>query len=317
MKRALALLGLLLFVGTLVLVPMALYADTLYRSFFGRDAAGSAPAETAIAAFDLLAEENAHQMQARISGWQSMVSAQEVEVSSPRGTLSASLYEPVGAAPDAPWAIVFHGGVTTDREQVRDVACTLSINGFRVLTPDLYAHGGSEGAASTLGFGDAKDVYAWVDYAEKTQPGAKVVLFGQDEGAAAVLTAASGGLSASVRAVAADSACDDGVGYMLKSAGVKDGSLQAALLKLVLRRKAQRRELRISPEISLAKVPLLLIHGTGDEIVPAWHSEDIAAAAGERAQLLFVEGAGHGLSRYVDPEAVYDTMLRFFQDALQ
>ena len=80
---------------------------------------------------------------------------------------------------------------------------------------------------------------------------------------------------------------------------------------------SSRRNLRISPEISLAKVPLLLIHGTGDEIVPAWHSEDIAAAAGERAQLLFVEGAGHGLSRYVDPEAVYDTMLRFFQDALQ
>lgn len=316
-KRALAILGLLLFLAVLVLVPIALYADTLYRAAFGRQEEKAAPEAAYVTAFDLFAQETEHQTQSRVSGWLSMASSQEVKVSSQRGMLSATQYEPVGADVSAPWAIVFHGGLGTDRTQVIDVACMLSINGYRVLTPDLYAHGASDGDASTLGFGDAQDIYAWVDYAEKTQPGARIVLFGQDEGAAAVLTAACGTLSGSVAAVTADSACDNAVTRMLELSGAGENRLSAALLRPVFRRKTGNGAMKISGRISEAKTPLLLIHGTGDQTVPAWHSEDIALAAGENAQLLFIEGAGHGLSRYVQEKTYYDALLSFFEEALR
>lgn len=316
LKRVLAVLGLLLFLAVLVLVPIALYADTIYRSAFGRQEKTGASEAIYVTSFDLFAQETEHQTQSRISGWLSAVSSQEVKVSSRRGTLSATQYEPVGADTSAPWAIVFHGGLGTERAQVIDVACMLSINGYRVLMPDLYAHGASDGDASTLGFGDAQDVYAWVDYAEKTQSGARIVLFGQDEGAAAVLTAVCGNLSGSVAAVAADSACNDAMTRMLEIAGAEEGGISASLLKLMFSHRTANKELKISDQISRARTPLLLIHGTGDQIVPAWHSEDIAFAAGENAQLLFIEGAGHGLSRYVQEKTYYDALLGFFDKSL-
>ena len=190
LKRLLALAGLALFLAVLVLVPIALYADTLYRGVFDADQRGAQVQETALTSFDLFAEETEHQTKSRIAGWLSAVASQEVAVSSPRGRLAATQYEPVGGEENATWAILFHGGPGTDRAQVLDIACMLSLRGYRVLTPDLYAHGASEGDAPTLGFGDAQDVLAWIDYVEKTKPGARIVLFGQDEGAAAVLLAA-------------------------------------------------------------------------------------------------------------------------------
>ena len=317
LKRLLAILGLLLFLFVLLAVPVLLYVDTQYRAILDAKELWVDSEEAQPTYFDLSAEEEAHQTKARIGGWLNMVTAEEVVTQSPRGKLSATLYQSLDGAENAPIAIVLHGGLGTDRQQVLDVACTLSLNGYRVLTPDLYAHGKSEGDAPTLGFGDASDVHAWVDFAQKMQLDAQIVLFGQDEGAAAVLLAACGELSGSVKAVATDSAADLGVQRMLDLAKVKEDSFKGKLLKLIYLRRASGADKKISERIDAAKAPLLLIHGTGDQEVPAWQSEDIALSAGENAQLLYVEGAGHGLSRYVDPETYYDTLLSFYESALE
>ena len=66
--------------------------------------------------------------------------------------------------------------------------------------------------------------------------------------------------------------------------------------------------------LAACELPLLLIHGTGDSEVPAWHSEDLAAA-GKDAQLLFAEGAGHGMARYALGEAFYDALTEFYAQA--
>ena len=54
----------------------------------------------------------------------------------------------------------------------------------------------------------------------------------------------------------------------------------------------------VTTEISVAKVraPVLVVHGTADDVVPADHASRIAAAA-PGAQLEIVEGAGHQLRR--------------------
>ncbi len=316
-KRALAVLGLLLFLVVLLAVPVFLYADTCYRTALDARNLQAELENAQPTYFDLFAEEEAHQTKSRISGWLNMVSSQEAAVKTPRGMISATLYEPLDGAADAPVAILLHGGLGTDRQQVQDIACTLSLNGYRVLTPDLYAHGKSAGDAATLGFGDASDVHAWIDYAEKMQQGAQIVLFGQDEGAAAVLSAICGDLSGSVKAAAVDSAADLGTQRMLELAAEQDNTLMGMLLKLVYLRRAPDANQKISARIADAKVPMLLIHGTGDQEVPAWQSEDIALAAGESARLLYIEGAGHGLARYVEPQTYYDALLSFYKQALE
>lgn len=314
-KRILALLALAAFLAVLLLIPAYLYADALYREEFDARNPIAAHEGAEPTVFDLYAEEGEHQTKARIAGWMSTVVSQEAAVSTPRGMLHGTHYAPVGEKQNAPWAVVFHGGLGTAREQVRDIACVLSLRGYHVLTPDLYAHGESDGEASTLGFGDAQDVRAWIDYVRKEQMDAKIVLFGVDEGASAVLSAACDGLEECVSAIAADSACDNGVARMLSLSDEKEGSLRAELLQLMFRKRTGITS-KLSERIGQVKTPVLLIHGTGDQQVHAWQSEDIALAAGENAQVLLIEGAGHGLSRFVEPQRYYDTLLTFFSQAL-
>ena len=103
---------------------------------------------------------------------------------------------------------------------------------------------------------------------------------------------------------------------MEQSRRLKGFGLRGVLLRVIFARRTGSGAKTLSERIAAVNVPLLLFHGTGDQIVPAWHSEDIALAAGENARLVFVEGAEHGLSRFVEPKRYYDELLRFFENAL-
>ena len=200
------------------------------------------------------------------------------------------------------------------------MACALSLQGCRVLAPDLYAHGKSDGETASLGLRDAEDVLTWIEWILLEDMDARIVCFGQDEGAVALLLAAAWGLPQSVAAVAADSA------YVSVQARAHELLAQAdsSWLGRHLLDPAYRlthgvsiAEGNVADRIAEADVPLLLIHGTGDTQVLAWQSEDIAQAARENAQLLLVEGAEHGMARYLEPDVYYDALLGFFEHALR
>ena len=273
-----------------------------------------------VTSFSLREQMVMEQTGARLRGWQSMVSSETVTAAADRGRLSAELFSPIGGGDDAPWALVLHGGLGTDHSQVLDVACALSLQGCRVLAPDLYAHGKSDGETASLGLRDTEDVLTWVEWILLEDMDARIVCFGQDEGAVALLLAAAWGLPQSVAAVAADSA------YVSVQARAHELLAQAdsSWLGRHLLDPAYRlthgvsiAEGNVADRIAEADVPLLLIHGTGDTQVLAWQSEDIAQAAGENAQLLLVEGAEHGMARYLEPDAYYDALLGFFEHALR
>ena len=278
--------------------------------------------ENVLSQFRLLEQTTASQADVRTNGWLTVVSEETVSMETSRGTLAATLYPPVRAEADAPWAIVLHGGMGTDRTQVRDVACRLSLHGYRVLTPDLYAHGASDGTVSSLGVGDADDVLAWAEWILARDDDARIVLFGQDEGATAVLLAARRELPDAVVAAAADSACRSAAERMdqlLEQVRPGASALDRALLHLGYR-LAHGMSVEaggLTGSTPGDRLPLLLVHGTGDEEIPAWHSEDIAAAAGDNVRLLYVEGAGHGMARYVDETAYYEALLGFYDEAVQ
>ncbi|MGN0773731.1 MAG: alpha/beta hydrolase [Candidatus Ventricola sp.] len=271
--------------------------------------------ETQVSAFSLREQMGMEQTRARVRGWQSMVESETVTTSTRRGRLSAELFSPLGDDGSAPWALVLHGGLGTDHSQVLDVACALSLQGYRVLAPDLYAHGQSEGETASLGIRETEDVLAWIDWIMLEDLDARIVCFGQDEGGVAALLAAAEGLPPAVAAVAADSA------YAIVRARVCEllaetgaGGLSGRRLDLAYRltNGVSIEEGNVAERIAGADVPLLLIHGTGDADVLAWQSEDIAQAAGENAQLLLVEGAGHGMARCLEPQTYYDALLDFF-----
>lgn len=274
-------------------------------------------AEQATSEYTLRAEMRHQQAMTRVGGWLSVVTPERVTMDSARGELHADIYPPIDGAQDAPWAIALHGGLGTSSAQVQDVACELSLAGYRVLTPELYAHGQSAGNLSTLGALDARDVRAWVDWVLLREPDARIVLMGQDEGALAVLLAAAQGLPQAVKAAALDSVsadlsarCEE---YLMETGA--SGAIDALLFRCALRAKTglALRDVDALASAEACQIPLLLIHGTFDSEVPAWHSEDIAGAAPD-ARLLLIEGAAHGMARYVGPDAYYGAMIGLFDE---
>ena len=297
-----------------MLVLAARGADILHTALDGRR---ERTAQTQVSSFSLREQMVREQALSRVRGWQSMAQSEEVTLGTGRGKLYAQLFSPLSGDADAPWALVLHGGLGTDYTQVLDVACMLSLEGYRVLAPDLYAHGRSEGETASLGLRDAEDVLAWLEWIRLEDMDARVVIFGQDEGGVAALLAA-GGMPEYVAAVAADSAY---ISVQARAhellAEVDAGRMGKWLLDPAYRleHSASIEEGNVVQRIAGAGVPLLLIHGTGDEEVLAWQSEDIAAAVGESAQLLLIEGAAHGMARYLEPETYYGTLLDFFHQA--
>lgn len=295
-----------------LLTAGALRARTLaFSALNGRQAARQDQDER-VTRFDLIAQTQMSQTLPKIGGWLTVVQPEEVSIRAARGTLCATLYPALSGDADAPLVIALHGGAGTTRAQMQDVACELSLAGYRVLTPDLGAHGASDGLLASPGARDAQDVLAWVEWAQSRQPGAKIALMGQDEGALAALLAAAQG--APVCAVATDSAT-------LAPKARAEAHAQSALDRLLL--GAAHRLIFGAPlenvpadRLQTIDVPLLLLHGTGDDVSPAYVSEDIAAAVGENARVRFIEGAGHGMARYVEPQTYYAELIGFLSEAL-
>jgi pimeloyl-ACP methyl ester carboxylesterase len=71
---------------------------------------------------------------------------------------------------------------------------------------------------------------------------------------------------------------------------------------------------RVTTEISIAavEVPVLIVHGTADDVVPVDHATRIASAA-PGARLEILEGAGHQLRR---DEAAVELVLDWLEEAL-
>ena len=266
--------------------------------------------------FSLLAEMRMAQANTRVGGFLSIVSPERVSMKTDRGILAAQVYTPVaGDADGAPWALVVHGGLGTSGAQMQDVACELSLAGYNVLLADLYGHGQSAGEASALGIGDARDVVAWVDWILARDVDARIALIGQDEGALAILLAASGGLPDAVRAAALDSVYTD-VGARCReylSETGQNGAVDALLFDTALALSGyDLTSEAVLERAAVCELPLLLLHGTFDSEVPAWQAEDVAHAAKD-AHLLPVEGAAHGMARYVEPDAYYDALIGFIE----
>lgn len=187
--------------------------------------------------------------------------------------------------------------------------------GLRVLLVDQRAHERSEGKYITFGIKERYDCLAWAKYAAD-RFGGSVILDGISMGSATVLMASNLPLPQEVVGVIADCGYSSPDAILRKVA--RDMRVPAGLfLPLVYflcRRLAGFDPRGESAPAALAesRLPVLFIHGTGDDFVPYTMSEECYAACRDRAELCLVEGAGHGLSYLVAPEQTKAALSRFF-----
>ena len=221
--------------------------------------------------------------------------------------------------PEAPFHIQFNG---YRGNGLRDFSGGLQLalqSGANVILTDQRAHGKSEGSIITFGVKERKDVQSWVNYvSEKYGKDTPVYLDGISMGAATVLMSSDLPFSANVRGIIADCPYSSPLGIVSLVAGrlyntgrFLDPCIIAGAFIFghfnILSSSALK-------SVKATEIPVLIIHGTGDNFVPLQMSRDIRAANPDKVTLVEVEGAPHGLSYLKDKEK-YKKALYDFTDA--
>ena len=188
-------------------------------------------------------------------------------------------------------------------------------HGYGVISWDARAQGESGGEVCTLGYLEALDVEAALEYALVQNPSARIGAFGESMGGVTVIRAAS--LRDEIEAVIADSpfpALEEMI----------DRVIPYALLRPLVRFFAERetglsaRDLRAIDDIQrIAPRPIFLIQGADDATVPADSAQRLYDAAGEPRTLWIGTGVEHVGMRRANADEYERRLIAFFDTHLR
>lgn len=188
--------------------------------------------------------------------------------------------------------------------------------GYRVLLPDLRAHGESGGAVVTFGLLERYDL---LDWARWMQTGGCTALYGLGEslGAAALIEAAA--LAPLFRAIAAEGSYSDlrsiaehrARQHLGRFAPGARWFVASAMLFARLRYGFDFDQAAPVRAIARTQTPVLLIHGLEDRATPPSHSIGMAAA-NPQARLWLVPGARHTAAAITAPAEFRRRVLDWF-----
>lgn len=205
---------------------------------------------------------------------------EELTFQSKDGTKLSAWFVPATAAPIGT-VVHFHGNAQNMSAHFSYVAW-LARQGFNVFTFDYRGYGRSEGTPQREGI--YEDSLAALRYVKSRTDIAqdRILILGQSLGGAIAIPAVATGEFAGIRGVIVESTF-----YSYKS--VAADKAPAAIVDGVISDACSP-----GPLVSkIAPIPLLIIHGTADNVVPCKHAERLFAAAQEPKTLWMIKQAGH------------------------
>ncbi|WP_062479855.1 alpha/beta hydrolase [Variovorax boronicumulans] len=208
---------------------------------------------------------------------------ENVRFTSADGTRLSGWFIPAAGRTDPKAAkgtvVHFHGNAQNMSSHWRFVAW-LPAQDYNVFVFDYRGYGESDGAPEPRGV--FEDSNAALDHvrARADVDASRLFVFGQSLGGTNAIAAVGSGNRAGVKAVAIESTF-----YSYRS--IANDKLPGAGLLV-------RDDYAASKFVAaIAPIPLLLIHGTADAVIPHHHSQRLLADAKEPKQLIEVPGAGH------------------------
>jgi fermentation-respiration switch protein FrsA (DUF1100 family) len=206
----------------------------------------------------------------------------------------------------------FHGNAQNMTSHYQFVAW-LPAEGFNVFVFDYRGYGASGGKKPTRQgtFEDGVAALAHVAGRPDVDP-RRLIIYGQSLGGALALAVAGETHPCGVRAVIAESAFSTYRG----AAGDAVGAIPALgwLLRPLAWLLVSGGHNPAAAVAEISPVPLLLIHGTADHVVPYRHGERLVAQAREPKCLLTMPGAGHTAA--ADVPEIRRQIVEFMKKAL-
>lgn len=216
--------------------------------------------------------------------------------------LAANLFLPQEKDWSAPWpAVVIVHGFAGSKDSHTEFGHFLAEHGFAALAIDLRGHGQSQGEMDDRVLDDLGAALVYLAAHPKID-GQRIALRGSSLGGSMVIH--GGVLYPQVRAVVA--ICPAPESLILEWAEEGDMAEQAREMGLSLRvnQDGLMRYLRthdVRQAVSkLSPKPLLLIHATGDEMIPYASTQELYALAREPKSLLLIPGGNHRSAQH-DP----------------
>ena len=213
------------------------------------------------------------------------------------------------------WAIIAHG-YTSSHEDMQPIALNFYNQGYNVLTPDMRAHGNSEGQYIGMGWLDRKDMLKWIDYVISLDKNAQIALYGESMGGATVMMTSGEDLPSNVKAIVEDCGYTSVLEMFKKELNERFGLkpfpiLNAAEMVTQLRAKYNFTEASALEQVKKSKTPMLFTHGGNDTYVPTKMVYELYEAANVEKDMLIIDGAAHGAAPDVDPETYYEKVFSF------
>lgn len=206
-------------------------------------------------------------------------------------------WRPAGDAEDAPVVLWFHGNAGDISRRVDNLQ--MMPDSLNVFLIDYRGFGRSEGHPSEEGlYEDARAAHRYLVEERDIAP-ERIVVFGRSLGAAVALQL---GLERPVGAVIMESpfrsvAAMAQAMFPFLPAGFMVGDMYDNVSK-----------------VKDLDVPLLVIHGTEDDLVPFGHGRAVYEAAGASAELYPIDGAGHNDTYQVGGSAYFERLLNFCRE---
>lgn len=193
--------------------------------------------------------------------------------------------------------------------------------GHNALVVDQRCHGSSEGNTITFGVRERYDCQSWANYAyRRFGKQTPLILSGVSMGATTVLMASDLELPETVCGIIADCPYSSPMAIITKVAGEfgLPEKIAAALCRMGAFLFGHFRVGGGSAleSVGRTKLPILLLHGEDDQLVPCKMSHEIFNACASYKELQTFSGASHGMSYLEDPQRYEATVEAFLKRCL-
>ncbi|MGM0829494.1 MAG: alpha/beta hydrolase [Bacillota bacterium] len=250
--------------------------------------------EEAVEAVSALEEEQKRLEELR--NWTRTRNFESVEVETEDGlTLRAQYLE--NESPNGKAVILAHG-YKGNSEQMPEITRFYYEEGYNILKPDARGHGKSEGDYIGYGWDDRLDYKEWINLLINEKDEKSIFLHGFSMGAATVLMTSGEDLPEEVKGIIADSgytSLEEELTHQLKYLYRLPAFPIMEITSVVTKVRAGYTfsEASALEQVKKNRLPLFIIHGDQDELVPTEMANRLYEATNSMKELWIVPGAGH------------------------